>query len=100
MGWPDPISTLPAAVDKLTLEQVNTAIQAHIHPDSMRYVVITGEPDELVELLGDDVTTPLLYAGSPAPEAGSEQAEEDALWAATPLGWGDIRVIKSDDLFR
>jgi len=100
MGWPDPISTLPAAVEALTLEQVNTAIQAHIHPESMRYVVVTGEAEAFVELVADDVTTPLVYAGSPPPDAGTEQAEEDALWAATPLGWSDIRVIQSDDLFR
>ena len=100
MGWPDPISTLPAAVDSLTLAQVNAAIKAHIDPESMRYVVITGSPDELVEQVGDDVTTPLLYASSPPPKAGSAQAEEDASWAATPLGWRDVRVIKADDLFR
>jgi len=100
MGWPDPIATLPDAVEALTLEEVNAAVKRHIHPESMRYVVVTGGADELVEQVSDNVTTPLAYSGSTPPAEGTEQAAEDADWASTPIGWDDVRVIESTDLFR
>ena len=100
MGWPDPIDSLPEAVAGLTADQVNTAIEAHIHPEDLRYVVVTGDADEFIQAVADDVSSPLASEGHTPPEPGSPRASEDAEWAAVQIGWSEVSSVPADGVFR
>ncbi|HCH65084.1 MAG: hypothetical protein CL927_15635 [Deltaproteobacteria bacterium] len=100
MGWPDPISTLPDQINALTLDDVNTAIQRHIHPESMRYVVVTGDAEAFIQSLADDVSSPLASPNHSVPETGSPRAAEDAHWASFRLGWTETSIVAAEGVFR
>ena len=100
MGWTDPISTLPAQLAALNLEAVNTAIGRHIHPESMRYVVVTADADAFIDAVADEVSSPLASANHSVPEAGSPRATEDAQWASLRLGWSDTSSVPAEGVFR
>lgn len=100
MDWPDPITSLPASVGALDRATVNAAIQAHIHPDTLQYVVVTGDGEGFVAAVADDHPSPLASPGRTPPLPGSPQAREDAEWAALPIGWAETSVLPAEDLFR
>ncbi len=99
MGWPDPITTLPAAVAALQQEQVNAAIRTWIHPEALRFVVVTGDGAAFqAAMQGAAPTPPVPVAGAPAPEAAI--AAENARWSELQVGLREARVITTEDLFR
>ncbi len=100
MGWPEPLTTLPEKVDALELSAVNAAIRAHIHPENLRYVVVTKDAAALQASLSDGVATPMLYSGSTPPAAGTPAAEQDQAWAALPLGITETTIVPAMGIFR
>ena len=100
MDWPDPIDSLPGAVAALDRAQVNAVIQKHIHPEDLRYVVVTGDARAFVDAVADDHPSPLSSGGTTPPEPGSARATEDAEWAALPVGWTEVSVVPAEGLFR
>ena len=100
MGWSDPVATLPEQVAALTLDEVNTAIARHIHPESMHYVVVTRDADAFIQSVSDDVSSPLAAANHTAPEPGSPRATEDAQWASLRLGWSATSTVAAEGVFR
>ena len=100
MGWPDPIDDLPARIAALDRDTVNTAISTHIHPEDLRYVVVTGDAEAFIAAVSDDQPSPLVTAGTTPPEPGSPRAEEDAAWAAHVVGWTETATVPSEDVFR
>jgi zinc protease len=100
MGWPDPIATLPDQVAALDRAEVNAAIARHIHPEHLRYVVVTGDAAAFVEAVADNVASPLASPGHTPPEAGTPRSAEDAQWAALPIGWTTTSVVQAEGVFR
>lgn len=74
-GTPDLLRWLPGALEALTLEEVNAAIAAHVRPDDLRVVAVSGEAEALVARLLDPAPTP---ATAPRPD--------DEAIAARPIG--------------
>ena len=108
MDWPDPITALPAALQDLTLSEVNAAIARHIDPDNLRIVVVTGDGEAFVEAVapaageGNSIegsATPIVYS-TDAPEPGSPQALRDQDFAEYNLKLSGAQVLTTEELFR
>ncbi len=99
LGLPDPVSTLPGALDSLTLEDVNGAIQRHVRPADLRIVVVTEDADGFITAVQGEASTPIVYEGE-APEAGSPQGSQDAAWAQVDLRIERARKVGTDGLLR
>ncbi|MCA9697601.1 MAG: insulinase family protein, partial [Myxococcales bacterium] len=85
-----------AQLDALTLEQVNAAIRKHIHPDDMKFVIVTGQAGQLREAIVADKPGTISYP-SPKPQ---EVLDEDAIIGAYPLriSADNVEVIGVDDM--
>jgi len=110
MGWPDPLQTLPAQIEALTLETVNAAISRHIRPDDLRIVAVTGDGAAFVAALeteaGEDkpdavegLGATIVYSTS-APEVGSPQHTEDVEFSRYDLQPVQTSVLTTEELFR
>ena len=99
LGLPDPISTLPGALDSLTLEDVNGAIQRHVRPADLRIVVVTEDADGFIAAVRGEAATPIVYEGE-APDAGSTQGSQDAAWSKVDLRIERARKVGTDGLLR
>ncbi|MEQ1500582.1 MAG: pitrilysin family protein [Myxococcota bacterium] len=98
-GTPDPFDTLPAALDALTVEQVNAAIRAHVDPKNLAVVAVSGEAAALVTALTEQTATPIVYADG---AADPSRAERDARVAGATLGIeaDRVTVIDAEGVFR
>ena len=87
-----------AALEKLTLDDVNAAIRKHIHPHDMKIVVITKDAEGLKQKLVSDEVSTIKY------EAEKPQAllDEDKVIGAMKLGIraDAVRIIPAEDVFR
>jgi zinc protease len=110
MGWPDPLDTLPAQLQALTLPEVNAAIARHIRPADLRIVAVTGDgeafvaavaPDESAEKQdeGEGSLTTIVYTTA-APEVGSEQHTRDLEFSRYDLNLKQTSVLTHEELFR
>lgn len=108
LGWavearaldlPDPVATLPGALDSLRLEDVNAAIQRHIRPDDLRIVVVTEDAGGFIEAVQGADATPITYGGE-APAVDSPQRAQDAAWAGSDLRLQRARAVGTDGLLR
>jgi len=99
LGLPDPISTLPGALDSLTLEDVNGAIQRHVRPADLRIVVVTEDADGFIAAVQGEAATPIVYEGE-APDPGSTQGSQDAAWSEVDLRIERARKVGTDGLLR
>ena len=87
-----------AALERLTLEDVNRAIREHIRPRDMRIVMITKDAEGLRrQLLADGVSTVRYEAEKP-----QALLEEDKRIGAMKLGLRPdaVRVVPVEDVFR
>lgn len=96
-GTKDLLETLPAALEALTLEEVNAAVAEHLHPDTLKIVAVSGEADDLVRRLVEETTTPIVYQDV---TPGAEQAARDAEVAARPVDLSSSRVQPAEGIFR
>jgi zinc protease len=97
-GLPGPhLEALRAAIDGLTLDEVNAAIKRHLATDNLVIAIATGKPEELrAALLSGAPTRPTYATPKPQPIL-----DEDEQIAAVPLGIaaGAVRVVPVDAMF-
>jgi len=87
-----------AALERLTLDDVNGAIRRHIRPADMRIVMITKDAEDLKRrLVSDEVSTMKYEAEKP-----QDLLDEDRLIGAKKLGIRaeSVTVIPAEDVFR
>jgi zinc protease len=99
MGWPDPIATLPVAIEALSLEKVNEAIATHMQPENLKIVVITGDGASFEGKILEGIVTPLVYPGD-GPAPGGFQEAEDLDYAGHELEVLQVNVLSTEELFR
>ncbi|MDG1483857.1 MAG: pitrilysin family protein [Myxococcota bacterium] len=110
MGWADPLQTLPAQIEALTLEAVNDALRRHVRPDDLRIVAVTGDAEALVSAViqGENEEKPTDGEGSAAsivyttaaPEVGSPQHTRDLEFSRYSLELKQTSVLTTEELFR
>jgi zinc protease len=96
-GLPNPLDTLADRLAPLTVEQVATAIGAHIDPDNLRIVAVSGDASGLRDKLIEETPTPIVYADVVPTDA---QAARDQVIAATSLGIAESWVVPAEGFFR
>lgn len=86
-----------AALDTMTLEQVNAAIREHIDPSNLAIVIVTGEAQQLREAIVEDRAATITYPSPKPPEV----LAEDKLIGAHELGVPaeQVTVIPVDEMF-
>ncbi|KIG19011.1 Protease, insulinase family/protease, insulinase family protein [Enhygromyxa salina] len=86
-----------AALDSMTLEQVNAAIREHIDPSNLAIVIVTGEAQQLREAIVADQPATISYPSTKPPEV----LAQDELIGAHTLGISADRVtvIPVDEMF-
>ncbi len=99
MGVPNMLEALPAALDTLTVEQVNDALKRHIRPQDLTIVAVSGEAEALGRALVSGEETPIVYADVTPSE---EQAKVDAEVAKRDVGLDedDVVVVPAEGIFR
>jgi len=87
-----------AALEKLTVADVNRAIRKHIRPRDMKIVMITKDAVGLKQALVSDAASTIKYEA----EKPQELLDEDKLIGAKKLGIraDAVRVIPVEDVFR
>lgn len=98
-GVPNLLTSLPTALDSLTLEQANEAIARHLEPENLKIVAVTGDPEGLRDRLLAPDPTPIAYRDV-TPDAA--QAARDGEVAAWPLALepDDVWIVDGQGLFR
>ncbi|HJN73030.1 MAG TPA: pitrilysin family protein [Myxococcota bacterium] len=97
LGVPNILDDLGERLRELTVEQVNAAIKAHIHPEQFQVVVVSGDGSTFATTLLKTYDTPMTYKTS-APN--SEQAAEDTSYATyrfEPQAWSVVEAEKAFD---
>lgn len=86
-----------AALDSMTLEQVNAAIRKHIDPSTLQIVIVTGEAAQLREAIVADQPATIEY---PSPKPDDVLAEDQQI-GAHKLGIAaeHVTVIPVDEMF-
>jgi zinc protease len=87
-----------AALDKLTVEDVNAAIKRHLARDRLKIAIVTKNAAKFADELAADAPSPVTYA-SPKP---GDVVAEDRLVEGTKLGIprSGITIVKVEDVFR
>lgn len=98
IGAPGFLSTLKAAVDKVTPEQVNAAIKQHLQDDNFYLVIITADAAMMKQKLLSGAATPITYAG----KRSEDLLAEDKIIAAFPIPVkeADISILPIDNVFQ
>jgi zinc protease len=96
-GRPNPLDLLPARLDTMTLGEINAAIAAHIHPETIHIVAVSGDADQLAATLVEETETPIVYADIVPSE---EQADRDAAISKKVLNLAAHRVIDAEGALR
>lgn len=98
-GTPHALDHLLASLDTLTRDEVAAALKAHIRPDDLTWVAVSGDPEGLRDRLLGDSPTPIRYADVTPEEA---QAAVDTTVAASSVGLDPERVVitEADGVFR
>lgn len=84
-------------LDKLTLNDVNTAIKTHLQYKNIKAVFVTNEADKLKEALLSNAPSPIEY---PTPKS-ADILEEDKEIASYPLKVKaeDVEIVPIEDVF-
>lgn len=94
---PDRLVDLPAAIDALSLDDVNDALSEHIHPENLRIVVVTADGQRFVDSVIEDRDTPIVYNGvTPTPE----QAAMDDRISTTRLELDTWSIVPAEGIFQ
>lgn len=75
------LTSVAATIDRVTPEQVNTAIRRHLRDDRFHLVVITSDAAAFKRKLVSTQPTPITYAG----ERSAQVIEEDEIIARWPI---------------
>lgn len=98
-GTPDPFDVLPAALDALTVEEVNAAIPRHVDPANLRIVAVSGEAQAFVDRIAEQSPTAIVYADGAADPSRTLRDTEVSLknlGIATDQQW----VVDAQGVFR
>jgi zinc protease len=97
-GTGDFIATLPAVLDKVTLDQVNAAAKKYLNFENIRIAIVTQGAGQLLQELIDNTPSPIHYE---AKEMPADVLAEDAEIQVYPLriNTEKSRVVDADDLF-
>ena len=93
----DHLKTLSKMLDRLTLDQVNSAIKKHLQYQNLKIAMITQNAEELKQALVDNKPSPMKYS-SPKPQ---QILDEDKEIETYPLNISaeNVLVLKADDMF-
>lgn len=97
LGQPNILEDLDEKLRELTVEQVNAAVKAHIHPEQFQVVVVSGDGPKFATTILKTYETPMTYKTS-APN--SEQAAEDKSYSTyrfEPQAWTVLDAEKAFD---
>jgi len=96
-GTKDFLKDFSKALDRLTLEEVNSAIRRHLQYKNVKIVMITENAEKLKEALVNDLPSPITYTTPKPPEVLAEDQEI----AKYPLSIPEenVTVIKAEDMF-
>ena len=87
--------TMRAALQKLTVKDVNKAIQKHIDPSDFKIVFITKDAEGLKQKLLSDAPSAVKYDG----DKPKELLAEDAVIGAEKLGIKTVAIVPVDQVF-
>ncbi|MCP4803937.1 MAG: insulinase family protein [Proteobacteria bacterium] len=96
LGVPNILEDLDHSLQELTVEQVNAALKAHIHPEQFQVVVVSGDGAKFATTILKTYDTPMVYKTS-APN--SEQAEEDKAYGTYEFKPSTWSVLEAEKLF-
>ncbi|MGE5339189.1 MAG: M16 family metallopeptidase, partial [Gemmatimonadota bacterium] len=87
-----------AALEKLTLDDVNRAIRKHIRPRDLQIVMITQDAEGLKQKLVSDAVSTIRYEA----EKPQDLLDEDKVIGAMKLGIREdaVRIVPAEDVFR
>ena len=86
-----------AALDTLTLEQVNAALKKHIDPSKLKVVIVTGEAEKLREAIVADAPGTIEY---PSPKSAEVLAEDEEIGShLLGIPADHVSVVGVDDMF-
>ena len=86
-----------AALDAMTLDQVNAAIKRHLDPSKLKIVMVTGEADKMREALVADAPSSIEYPSPKSDEIVAEDREINAYKLGIPAE--NVTVIPVDEMF-
>ncbi|HEX5131219.1 MAG TPA: pitrilysin family protein [Candidatus Krumholzibacteria bacterium] len=98
-GTDDYIATLPARLDKLTLDDVNTAIRKHLNARNLRVAIITKGADEFLKELITNQPSPMVYEAEGIPD---DVLAEDKVVAAYKLTINReaSKIVDAQEMFK
>ena len=98
-GTDDYISSLPAKLDQVTLEQVNAAIRRHLNAQNLRIAVITRGADEFLKDLITNKPSPMTYE---AEGIAADVIAEDGVVAVYKLNVNReaSKIVDAEEMFR
>jgi len=98
-GTDDYLSTLPARLDALTLEQVNAAVKKHLRYDRLHIAVVTRGADEFLTALIENTASPITYDAGSMPD---DVLAEDKLVSVYKLtiNRAASRIVDVEQMFK
>ena len=90
------VKRLRRDLDKLTLEELNSAIRRHIQADDIEIVLVSKDAEALRKDLMAQKPSPMEY-NSPKPQ---DIMDEDKLIQSYPMKLGEIQIVPVNSLFR
>ncbi len=84
-------------LDNMTLADVNRVIRENLSTESMQYVFVTKDADDLKQRLTGNQSSPMVYDS----EKSAALLEEDKLIETISLGFGadDVTVVPAEEIF-
>lgn len=97
-GIPPFVEYVRDRLEKLTVDEVNRAIRAHLQADDVRIVVVTKEAESFVEAALSDHPSPVSYASPP----GEDVLEEDRVIEKYTLRFNRsaVEIIGVENIFQ
>ena len=84
-------------LDKLTLEDVNTAIERHLQYKNMKIAMITKDAKSLKKALVSNKKSPMEYNSQKPPEVLAEDKEIEKY--RLDIKEDKVKIIDADDMF-
>jgi hypothetical protein len=96
-GRGDMLAELAAALDRMSLEDVNRALARQLTGERLKAVLVCAEADSISDLVRSEAITPIVYSGGDAPEPVKAK---DAKIAAMPLEAKRVEILQAAEIFR
>jgi zinc protease len=97
VGAGDTLAELDRALDAMTLEQVNGALQTRLDGRNLRAVLVCARADSIRALIEAGAATPIVYSGGSAPD---DVRAKDAEIEKSVLGVRRISVVPAAEIYR